>query len=166
MFNIGPEELILLLVVALIFLGPARLPEVARQIGKGLREFRSLSSRAKDELFQNVSLDELPDKGPDSNGSSPGASNGKVKDAKGSKKGKKSGAAAEGDSAAPPSSEGPEAAGAEHGEAVDVVDAVDAAGVVPDAPDASSGSEATGSTAPLDGDPHLPADTDPVERSG
>ena len=47
MFNIGPEEIILMLVVALIFVGPKRLPEVARQIGKGLREFRSLSSQCQ-----------------------------------------------------------------------------------------------------------------------
>ncbi len=166
MFNIGPEELILLLVIALIFLGPAKLPEVARQIGKGLREFRSLSSRAKDELFENVSLDTPADTGPDSNGSSPGASNGKVKDAKGAKKVKKSGAAAEGDSAATPRPDGPEASSADDGEAADAVDPMDAAGVVPEAAGASSGSEVTGSTAPLDGDPHLPADTDPVERSG
>jgi Tat protein translocase TatB subunit len=60
-FNIGPEEIILLLVVALVFLGPNRLPEVARQIGKGLREFRSLSARARAELLQNVNLNEITD---------------------------------------------------------------------------------------------------------
>jgi Tat protein translocase TatB subunit len=58
-FNIGPEEMILMLVVALVFLGPNRLPEVARQIGKGLREFRSLTSRARQELMDNVDLDNL-----------------------------------------------------------------------------------------------------------
>jgi Tat protein translocase TatB subunit len=55
-FNIGPEEIILILVVALVFLGPNRLPEVARQIGKGVREFRSLSTRARQELLDNVNL--------------------------------------------------------------------------------------------------------------
>jgi Tat protein translocase TatB subunit len=58
-FNIGPEEIILLLVVALVFLGPNRLPEVARQVGKGLREFRSLSARARQELMDNIDLDNL-----------------------------------------------------------------------------------------------------------
>ena len=61
MFNIGPEELILILVIALIFLGPAKLPEVARSIGKGLREFRSLSGRAQGELMRNLSLHEEDD---------------------------------------------------------------------------------------------------------
>ena len=61
MFNIGPEELILILVIALIFLGPAKLPEVARSLGKGLREFRSLSGRAQGELMRNLSLHEEDD---------------------------------------------------------------------------------------------------------
>jgi Tat protein translocase TatB subunit len=81
MFNIGPEEIILILVVALIFLGPAKLPEMARQMGKGLREFRSLSKRAQDELFETVSFDvgDLPeaDVVPELNGSSPAVSNGR-----------------------------------------------------------------------------------------
>jgi sec-independent protein translocase protein TatB len=40
MFNIGAGELAVILVVALIVLGPARLPELARGIGKFMREFR------------------------------------------------------------------------------------------------------------------------------
>ena len=36
----GPLELIVILVVALIFLGPSRLPGAARSVGKGMREFR------------------------------------------------------------------------------------------------------------------------------
>jgi Tat protein translocase TatB subunit len=55
MFNIGPEELILILVIALIIVGPKKLPEMARQVGKGLREFRSLTSNARQELMQSVS---------------------------------------------------------------------------------------------------------------
>jgi Tat protein translocase TatB subunit len=63
MFNIGPEELLLILVLALIFLGPKKLPDVARQIGKGLREFRNLSNNARRELMDNVkevSFDDPP----------------------------------------------------------------------------------------------------------
>ena len=38
--NVGPTEVILVLAIALIVLGPKRLPEVGRSIGKGLREFK------------------------------------------------------------------------------------------------------------------------------
>ena len=37
--NIGPMELIIILAIALIVLGPKKLPEAGRSIGKGLREF-------------------------------------------------------------------------------------------------------------------------------
>src|SRR6476646_2108097 len=40
MFNVGTGELILIAVVALLVLGPKRLPELARGIGKFMREFR------------------------------------------------------------------------------------------------------------------------------
>ncbi len=38
--NVGPMELIIVLVIALIVLGPKRLPEAGRSIGKGMREFK------------------------------------------------------------------------------------------------------------------------------
>jgi sec-independent protein translocase protein TatB len=40
MFNIGPGEIILIGVVALLLLGPDKLPELARGLGKAFREFR------------------------------------------------------------------------------------------------------------------------------
>lgn len=39
-FNIGPAELIILLVIVLIVFGAGRLPEVGAALGKGIREFR------------------------------------------------------------------------------------------------------------------------------
>ena len=39
-FQIGPMELIVVLAIALIVLGPKKLPEVGRSIGKGMREFK------------------------------------------------------------------------------------------------------------------------------
>ncbi len=42
-FNIGPMELILLLVLALIILGPRKLPEAAKGLGKAISEFRKAS---------------------------------------------------------------------------------------------------------------------------
>ena len=41
MFNVGPLELVVVLIIALIVLGPQRLPDVARSVGRGMREFRS-----------------------------------------------------------------------------------------------------------------------------
>lgn len=48
MLNIGPPELILIFVIALVIVGPQRLPELGRTIGKGLREFRKMQSEVKD----------------------------------------------------------------------------------------------------------------------
>lgn len=48
--SIGPMELVIVLVIALIVLGPKKLPEVGRSIGNGMREFKdSLSGGDKDE---------------------------------------------------------------------------------------------------------------------
>ena len=38
--NIGPMELIIVLAIALIVLGPKKLPEVGKSVGKGMREFK------------------------------------------------------------------------------------------------------------------------------
>jgi sec-independent protein translocase protein TatB len=48
MLNIGTPELFVILVVALLVVGPQRLPELARTIGRGLREFRKMQDDVKD----------------------------------------------------------------------------------------------------------------------
>jgi len=50
MFGIGVPELLVILVVALIVLGPKRLPDVAKALGKGLAEFRKATADLTDEL--------------------------------------------------------------------------------------------------------------------
>ncbi len=51
MFGIGMPELILIAVVALIVLGPKKLPELAKSMGKAMREFKKATSELK-ETFQ------------------------------------------------------------------------------------------------------------------
>ena len=54
MFNIGTPELILILVVALIILGPKRLPELAKSLGRGIREFQKAADDVKDSLTRDI----------------------------------------------------------------------------------------------------------------
>jgi Tat protein translocase TatB subunit len=50
MLNIGMPELLVILAVALIVLGPKRLPEIARTLGKAMAEFRKATSGLSEEL--------------------------------------------------------------------------------------------------------------------
>jgi len=43
-FGIGPVELIIVLVIALLVLGPGKLPDVGAALGKSIREFRKAAS--------------------------------------------------------------------------------------------------------------------------
>lgn len=47
-FNIGPGELILILIIALVVLGPSKLPDVASSLGKSVREFRKAATDVQD----------------------------------------------------------------------------------------------------------------------
>jgi sec-independent protein translocase protein TatA len=46
--NIGPGELILILIIALVVLGPGKLPDVAASLGKSVREFRRAATDVSD----------------------------------------------------------------------------------------------------------------------
>jgi Tat protein translocase TatB subunit len=54
MFGIGFPELIIIMILALIVIGPSKLPDLAKALGKGMAEFR----KATQEMKENLSLDE------------------------------------------------------------------------------------------------------------
>jgi len=56
--NIGPLELVIILVIALLILGPGKLPDVGAALGKSIREFRKASSDVQEAV--NVSVDTSP----------------------------------------------------------------------------------------------------------
>jgi TatA/E family protein of Tat protein translocase len=58
--GIGAPELIIILIIALIVVGPGRLPDVGSALGKSIREFRKAATDVKDA----TSLDEKPQSGP------------------------------------------------------------------------------------------------------
>ena len=49
-FNIGPFELLIVLIIALLVLGPGKLPEVGNALGRTIREFRKASTDVEDSL--------------------------------------------------------------------------------------------------------------------
>lgn len=56
----GPVELIIILVIALIILGPGRLPDVGSALGKSIREFRKASTDIQESVKVDVSTSPLP----------------------------------------------------------------------------------------------------------
>jgi len=58
-FGIGMTELLVVLVVALLVLGPKRLPEIARSLGRGMAEFRRASNDLRASLSASIE-DERP----------------------------------------------------------------------------------------------------------
>jgi sec-independent protein translocase protein TatA len=56
--NIGPLEIVIVLVIVLIIFGPKRLPDLGRSLGRGMREFKdSVTGKDKDELPESTTQD-------------------------------------------------------------------------------------------------------------
>ncbi len=58
MFGIGMPELLIILVLALIVMGPKKLPEMARSLGKGLAEFKRASSEMRSSIEEESRVTE------------------------------------------------------------------------------------------------------------
>lgn len=58
--SLGPAEILVVLVVALLVFGPNKMPEIAKQVGKGFREFRRVQQHLKSELRDVVSEFDSP----------------------------------------------------------------------------------------------------------
>ena len=59
MFGIGMPELLLLLAIALIVVGPKKLPELAKALGRGFAEFKKATNELKESLETNTEFSEL-----------------------------------------------------------------------------------------------------------
>ncbi len=64
MFGLGFGEIVIILVLALVLLGPQRLPDVAKSLGKGLREFKKATDDLKDQFENELYAGERPAKRP------------------------------------------------------------------------------------------------------
>jgi TatA/E family protein of Tat protein translocase len=73
MFGLGIGEIALILFIALIFIGPKKLPELAKGLGKGMREFQNATrgitetirnpiNETKDEIVNSIKQDINPEK--------------------------------------------------------------------------------------------------------
>ena len=56
-FNLGIPEVVVILGVALLFIGPKKLPELGKSLGKGLRNFKDSLTSAADEVKSGFNED-------------------------------------------------------------------------------------------------------------
>ena len=65
-FNLGPWEILLVLIVVLVLFGAKRLPELARGLGLGINEFRDAVDSSKKEIMDVMDSEEVDNKASDS----------------------------------------------------------------------------------------------------
>ena len=65
-FNLGPWEILLVLIVVLVLFGAKRLPELARGLGLGINEFRDAVDSSKKEIMDVIDPEERSNKNSDS----------------------------------------------------------------------------------------------------
>lgn len=58
MFGIGLPEILVILVVALIVVGPSKLPELAKSLGKAFNEFKRMADEVKDTIQEEITKEE------------------------------------------------------------------------------------------------------------
>jgi Tat protein translocase TatB subunit len=61
MFGIGMQELIIIAIIALIIVGPKKLPDLAKTLGKGFSEFKKATDGITDDLKETMKEDEKQD---------------------------------------------------------------------------------------------------------
>jgi sec-independent protein translocase protein TatA len=60
MFGIGFQELLIIAVIALLIVGPKKLPDLAKTLGKGFSEFRKATDGITDDIKQTMQSDDKP----------------------------------------------------------------------------------------------------------
>ena len=60
MFGIGMQELIIIAIIALLVVGPKKLPDLAKSLGKGFSEFRRAADGVTEDIKDAVKVDEKP----------------------------------------------------------------------------------------------------------
>ena len=60
MFGVGAAEIMVILVIALIVVGPAKLPQIAHSLGRAMREYRRVQEEAQHHLRSAINLEVRP----------------------------------------------------------------------------------------------------------
>lgn len=61
MFGIGIQELIIIAIIALLVVGPKKLPDVAKTLGKGFSEFRNAMDGVTEDFKQTIQREDKPE---------------------------------------------------------------------------------------------------------